>query len=101
MMMPPRMSGSTRAASVTLRPARSPIVLPRLSVVASSSSIALVISTGSVLFSSSHSRSYSWRMRKITGMRWFSISSARKFSSASSAPSSRPPSASCFSVVEK
>ena len=33
MTMPPRMSGSTRAASVTLRPARSPIVLPRLSVV--------------------------------------------------------------------
>ncbi len=41
-----------------MRPARSPIVRPRLSVVAESSSIALVISTGSMRFSCSHIRSY-------------------------------------------
>ena len=71
-----------------MRPVRSPMLLPRLSVVAWSSSIALVISTGSSWFSCSHSCSNCWRVRKITGMRWFSISSFRKFRKVSSAPSS-------------
>ena len=43
-----------------------------------SSSTALVIWTGRSLLASSHSRSYSRRTRKITGMRWFSSSSVEE-----------------------
>ena len=84
------MSGSTRVVSVTLREVLCPMLAPMLSVVASSSSIALVTCTGSTLFASAHSRSYSRLMRNITGIRWFSISSFRNSTNASSAPSSSP-----------
>ncbi len=40
-------------------------------------------------------------MRKITGMRWFSISSSRKLMNGASAPSASARAPSCFSAVEK
>src|SRR6478672_7975055 len=61
----------------------------------------LVTCTGSSWFSSSHSSSNSRRMRKITGMRWFSTSRSRKLRKASSAPSIARRSPSVFSWVER
>ena len=69
--------------------------------VSSSSSTAEVTWTGSSLLCSSQSRSYSRRMRKITGIRWFSSSSSRKLTKIGSAPSTALCSPSFFSWVAK
>ena len=60
-----------------------------------------MICTGSTLFSRSQSRSKTRRMRKIAGMRCFSTSSSRKFSTVGSTSTSAFFSPSSFSVVEK
>jgi hypothetical protein len=99
--MPPMMPGSTVDERSILRPVCSAIRSPMLSTVLASSSTAEMIETGRRLLKSSQRRSYSRRMRKITGIRWFSSSSSRKLRKNGSAPSTILCRPSFFSCVEK
>ena len=99
--MPPRISPSTRLASSTFWPVCRSISSPIFATTAGSSSTALVTVTSSRRFSRFHISSKWRRMRKISTIRCFSISSSRKLTSSGSAPLTARLSPAAFSAGEK